>query len=304
MTPALAVLADAHDPIALCVAERARARGALVHHLDFHGAQPIAWDGESWLLAGVELSALAGVLVRARPPEGAMLDADPQRAESAERWWRAGLEQRARAQLGAACLRDLAARGVRVVNVPSIYDDKPTQLAALARAGLPVPRTLVTNFAPALSAFAADVGEVVIKPVLGGAEAELLGEVDAAALARAPTIAQARAHGADVRVTVVDGQVISAVEIPSSTLDYRSQPTYRQGALEYAVHALSAEGRDVALAAAALTGQILSGVDLKHGAHGRYTLLEANSAPVYLDIERKTGAPISDAVVTYLLGGR
>jgi glutathione synthase/RimK-type ligase-like ATP-grasp enzyme len=41
---------------------------------------------------------------------------------------------------------------------------------------------------------------------------------------------------------------------------------------------------------------VLSGVDLKHDGD-RWVLLEANSSPAYLDIERRTGAPISAALL-------
>lgn len=58
------------------------------------------------------------------------------------------------------------------------------------------------------------------------------------------------------------------------------------------------------LRAAAALGQTLSGIDLKFpggslGLEG-YVMLEANSAPVYLDIEHKTGAPITAAVLDWL----
>lgn len=46
--------------------------------------------------------------------------------------------------------------------------------------------------------------------------------------------------------------------------------------------------------------QVVSGIDLKLGAGG-YVMLEANSGPVYLDIEQKTGAPITDAIADALL---
>ncbi len=303
VSTSIVILGAPDDLIALRVAAECRARGATLHHIDHHGAQPIAWDGESWLLAGVELSAMDGVFVRAVPPRGALLDADPARARTAGEWWRAGLDQLARAEVTEACLRDLAARGRRVVNAPSIHDAKITQLAAFARAGLPIPRTLVSNFGPAARAFADDVdgGEAIIKPVVGGAEARLYAASDERSLAHAPAIVQARAPGVDVRVTVVAGRVVSAVEIPSEGVDYRSGEAYRRGEVVYRPHALTDEGRAIAVRAAEIAGQVLSGVDLRAD-EGRYVLVEANSAPVYLDIEIKTGAPISAAIAAFLVG--
>ena len=56
--------------------------------------------------------------------------------------------------------------------------------------------------------------------------------------------------------------------------------------------------------AARLCRQVLSGIDLIQRAGGEYAILEANSAPVYLDIERKTNAPITDAILDYLFATR
>jgi hypothetical protein len=64
----LAVLAAADDVIAAHVADLARARGAEVVRLDYHGLQPLAWDGDAWLIGGVELTRMRGVFVRALPP--------------------------------------------------------------------------------------------------------------------------------------------------------------------------------------------------------------------------------------------
>jgi glutathione synthase/RimK-type ligase-like ATP-grasp enzyme len=57
---------------------------------------------------------------------------------------------------------------------------------------------------------------------------------------------------------------------------------------------------DAFLKSSTLCRHVLSGVDLKRRANGDYVLLEANSAPVYLDIEQKTGAPITARILDYL----
>jgi len=303
--PRILVLAPPGDPIAAHVTQVARARDVEVASFDFHGGVPIAWDGEAWIAGGQDLASFQGIFVRRMPARGALLDPDPRASQAAIEWWRQGIAQSERAEVAEACLLDLAARGIRVVNPPSLLDQKSAQLTAFARAGLPIPRTMITNFAPAARAFAADVGIPVAKPVLGGAEARLLEDLSdtaLAGLAAAPVILQSRALGPDVRVTVVAGRVVSAVEIPSSTLDYRSGAEYRAGTLAYVPHALSGAGHEIAVRAAALCGHVLSGVDLKAGASGTYTLIEANTSPVYLDIELKTGAGISAAIVDHLAG--
>jgi glutathione synthase/RimK-type ligase-like ATP-grasp enzyme len=120
------------------------------------------------------------------------------------------------------------------------------------------------------------------------------------AIASAPAIFQQRIVGADVRVTVVGDRVVSAVEVESEDgVDYRRGAAYRAGASVYRSHALPADVASMSLRAAALCGHVLSGIDWKAGKDG-YVILEANSAPVYLDIEHKTGAPITEAVVAWL----
>jgi glutathione synthase/RimK-type ligase-like ATP-grasp enzyme len=65
-------------------------------------------------------------------------------------------------------------------------------------------------------------------------------------------------------------------------------------------HVLPKEVEEMCLKAARLCHHTLSGLDLKHRGGLDYVLLEANSAPVYLDIELKTGAPISKTIVECL----
>lgn len=202
---------------------------------------------------------------------------------------------------------DLEARDKRMVNpfgrcLP--FEQKPFQLAALQRAGVPLPRTLITNFPDAVRAFRDDVGEVIYKPTAGGAETQVL---DDEALKRLPAIAstpiifQERVRGPDIRVTVVGERVVSAVEIPTTEVDYRKGERYRAGEQEYAAHALPPEAIALCLKVARTCHHQVSGIDLKQVGPERYVVLEANSAPVYLDIELKTGHPITEAIVDLLL---
>jgi glutathione synthase/RimK-type ligase-like ATP-grasp enzyme len=106
--------------------------------------------------------------------------------------------------------------------------------------------------------------------------------------------------------------VVSAVEIPATPeaeaaeaqVDYRSREAYRQGAQSYRRHALPRSAVSICLRAAKLCRHVLSGIDLKRRPSGEYVLLEANSAPVYLDIEQKTGDPITEAVLEHLRSPR
>jgi glutathione synthase/RimK-type ligase-like ATP-grasp enzyme len=54
---------------------------------------------------------------------------------------------------------------------------------------------------------------------------------------------------------------------------------------------------------AAMFHHTLAGIDLKKTRDG-YVVIESNSMPVYLDIELKTQAPITNAIVETLLSAR
>ncbi len=201
-----------------------------------------------------------------------------------------------------AWLFDAEARGVAVYNPfdSRLFESKPIQLAAFQRAGVPIPRTLISNSETAVRAFASDVGEVIFKPVAGGRETELLTEEKAARLhllSAAPVIFQERVVGPDIRVTVVGGEVVSQVEIPSHPVDYRLGEAYRAGEQTYLTLELPREVQAMALKVAALCHHSISGIDFKRSADGQYVVLEANSAPMYRDIELKTHHPISQRFV-------
>ncbi|MFO0724426.1 MAG: ATP-grasp domain-containing protein [Myxococcota bacterium] len=303
----LGIIADQTDLIARHLARVASDRGHSTTFLPLDGPVPIAYDGEGWLIGGADPAEFDGFFVRRYPAPTAKLFEDSATPAGAL-IWEAAKQQLERSQLATSCLWDLERQKKRFVNPPSVtagLDMKPLQLAMLRQAGVPLPRTLITNFPPAVRAFERDLPEVVAKPLSGGAEARLLGAVDDQTLAGiqdSPTIFQERIAGADIRVTVVDEEILSAVEIASSTLDYRSGAAYRAGQAEYRPHALPGEIAELCRRVVRCLGHILSGIDLKLQPDGSYVVLEANSGPVYLDIEMKTHAPITEAIVRYLAG--
>lgn len=308
----IAIFARDDDAIAARVEERLRARGAETLRVAFGrmaGGMPVTFDGARFSSEGADLSAVDGYLLRHFPSETAMLSADPSLSLTTTEWWQRGVAQKERSHFAQSCLMSLDLAGKRAVNpllLSAPFDLKPLQLAAFQRAGLPIPRTLVTNDPEAVRAFAADVGEVIAKPAAGGAETRVLDEALLSrldAIRHAPAIFQERVRGPDVRVTVVAGEVVSAVEIPTAEVDYRAGAAYREGFQDYVEHPLDDDARALCLEAARVCHHVLSGIDLKRKGDGSYVILEANSAPVYLDIERKTGAPITERVVDALLGG-
>lgn len=301
------------DPLSTHTEAVARRRGHDVLRIAFNamaGGAAAAFDGSSWLWSGEELESCGGFLVRQYPAAHALL-APPEEGATAAEWFRRGQLQVERSSFAQSAIMDLELRGKPMINpmlASAPFDHKPLQLATFARAGLPIPRTLITNFPEAARIFDDDVrqrgGTLITKPSAGGAETLLVDDDVRARLASitpSPVIFQERIVGPDVRVTVVGGEIASSVVVESEDgVDYRSGAAYRRGEACYHAHPLPPEVAALCLRAAALCHHVLSGIDLKRAADGSYTILEANSAPVYLDIEQKTGAPITEKLIRWL----
>lgn len=301
------------DPIAGHTESVARGRGHEVMRIAFGKMQSgaaTAFDGCSWLWLGEEVEACDAFVVRQYPAPHALL-APPEEQASAGEWFQRGMSQVERSSYAQSAIMDLELMGKPLVNpllASAPFDHKPLQLSTFFRAGLPIPRTFITNFPDAVRIFDADVraqGRALItKPTAGGAETLVVDDGVRARLhsiTQAPVIFQERIVGPDVRVTVVGGEVVSSVVVVSEdAVDYRRGAAYRRGEAQYLEHPLSDDVKDMCVKAADLCHHVLSGVDLKRAGDGSYTILEANSAPVYLDIEKKTGAPITERIVEWL----
>ncbi|QSQ21142.1 hypothetical protein JY651_39035 [Pyxidicoccus parkwayensis] len=169
--------------------------------------------------------------------------------------------------------------------------NKPVQLAALRAAGLPVPRTLWTNDAEAVRRFAAG-GRVAYKPVTGGAATrELLPEdltdERLSALSSAPVTFQELLPGEDIRVYVLDGEVIAALRIVTSALDFR-QNEERLEPIE-----LPPDVAQNCVKACEVLGLRWTGLDLKRGQDGELKFLELNGSAMFLGFDAGGGTDIA-----------
>lgn len=167
---------------------------------------------------------------------------------------------------------------------------KPVQLALLAHAGLPVPETLWTNDPEAVRRFAAG-RRVAYKPVEGGAATQELGSEDLtdarlAALEAAPVTFQELMPGEDVRVYVLDGEIIASLRIISRALDFR-QNEERIESFE-----LPPDVARQCLEATEVVGLRWTGMDLKRDAQGTLRFLELNASPMFLGFDARAGTDI------------
>lgn len=222
-------------------------------------------------------------------------------------WFQSYMERRERLGFVLSWLQAEALRGVPVVNAlehGGVMTLKPFQLWRAGQLGLRTPETLISNNPERVRRFVERVGEVVYKPSMGGGLCRPLAGGDLAQLdliTSAPVTFQERVRGLAVRATVVGDEVVSCVGIPSSALDYRDDPAYRAGDLEYTGVDLPDVVAERCRRLMRDSGLMMSGVDFIRDDSGRFFFLEANSSPVFLDIERKTGAPISARLADLLL---
>ena len=168
---------------------------------------------------------------------------------------------------------------------------KPAQLAALKAAGLPVPRTLWTNDPEAVRRFAAGQ-RVAYKPVTGGAAtreltAEDLTDERLSALAAAPVTFQELLPGEDIRVYVLDGEVIASLRIVTSALDFRQNEERLEPI------ALPPEVARDCVKACEVLGLRWTGLDLKRGQDGVLKFLELNGSAMFLGFDAGGGTDVA-----------
>lgn len=273
---------------------------------------PISERDGRMVYRGVDVTDLDGCYLRFIPaPYAPEVERDGQWV-LADHWFTAYMQQRERASFYVAWLLALQDRGCRLVNPPhaaSVLQYKPFQLHALRRAGAAVPKTLLSNDPFAVRDFQREVGDVVFKPLMGGALTRSLSDVtddELQSVTASPVIFQERIAGDDLRVMLAGDEVVSSVAIrtPAQHLDFRDDPVYSAGDADYEEVSLPEPVVAQCRAAARTCGLRFAGIDIKRAPDGRWIFLELNSSPIYLDVELKLGHPISRAIAELATGRR
>ncbi len=239
---------------------------------------------------GIDLGAVAGVLVRMMPP--------------------GSLEQ---VVFRMDALHRLAGAGVPVLNPPRAVEaavDKYLALALMASDGLPVPATWAGESADdALAAFDAMGGDVVVKPLFGSEGRGLMRVSDRElasrtfrTLERLGAVLYVQRHvrnpGHDVRVFVLGGAILGAFRRHAAAGEWRTNVAVG-GRPEGC--ALDAGAETLALRAARAVGASMAGVDLLPDLDsGDYQVLEVNAVPGWKALGATTGVDVAAAVLAHL----
>jgi len=198
-----------------------------------------------------------------------------------------------------ATLSMLEDRGVTVVNpVKASFTarNKLYSLYLLARCGLPVPETVVTENVAAALRRAREWGRIVIKPIVGslGLGSFLADNVDMAyyifnllAKLNQPLYIQRyveKRYNSDIRVFVVDGVAVAAARRLGSSW----KTNVAQGAR---TEPLSVDGEysELAVKAVECLGLLYAGVDIAEDSKNGYVIFEVNASPLWRGLQRATG---------------
>jgi ribosomal protein S6--L-glutamate ligase len=211
--------------------------------------------------------------------------------------------------------------GVPVMNSPRAIErsvDKFYTDARLREAGLPTPDTLVCeridDAMPSIREMLAtpsDEGEpaIVIKPIFGSMGHGIVRVTDPDVAFRVlQSLDQIRAvfyvqrvvesGGRDVRVFVVGGRVLGAIERRAAGGDWRTNVSRGGSASAFDLPPAWAA---LALRAVAAIGADYAGVDLMPSKDGRVFVLEVNGIPGWQGLQRATGIDVAGMVVDHLL---
>lgn len=204
-------------------------------------------------------------------------------------------------------------RGVPVMNSARAIErtvDKFYTSALLQEAGLPTPETVVCETSTEAMASVIRMGDVIIKPIFGSMGHGMVRVSDPDVAFRVVRsleqlkvvfyIQRVVDHGGrDIRVFVVGGKVLGAIERRAPEGQWRTNVSL--GGAAHPIE-LPASWEQMALSAAAVVGADYAGVDLLPSRDGSVFVLEVNGIPGWQGLKQATGIDVAGAVVEHLAG--
>lgn len=209
-------------------------------------------------------------------------------------------------------LHRLENMGLRVINTPGAIEktvDKYYTSTLLEDAGLPTPRTIVTEcFDEAIAAFIELGGDIILKPLFGSEGKGMMRLTDRDLAHR---IFRALEQGRyvyylqeyiphddwDIRAFVLGGNLLAA----SVRRGTGWKTNVAQGARSEAL-TLDSHLTALALKAAAVVGTDYAGVDIICSRQGDPYVLEVNSIPGWRGLQTTVSFDVAGAIADYILG--
>jgi len=208
-------------------------------------------------------------------------------------------------------MEHLESSGALVANPPRAYQkarNNYSMISTLARAGLPVPRTYVTEMAHWAYRASRSFRETVYKPIVGslGFGSMKFSDVDMAfnAYKRLESLGQPiylqeylEKPDRDIRVFVVGEEVLASIYRIARAGEWRTNVA--QGGKAKSTK-LFGELRELALGAVAALELIYAGVDILETEQGP-VLLEVNASPSWQELQKATGVDVARQIVRYIV---
>jgi RimK family alpha-L-glutamate ligase len=205
----------------------------------------------------------------------------------------------------------IESRGVPVVNSARAIErsvDKFYTTALLQEAGLPTPETVVCESATEAMAAVLAMGDVIIKPLFGSMGHGMVRVNDPDIAFRVVRsleqlrivfyVQRAIDHGGrDVRVFVIGGRVLAAIERRAPEGQWRTNVSLGGAARSFDLPPSWAE---LALRAASTIGADYAGVDLLPSRDGTVFVLEVNGIPGWQGLKQATGVDVAREVVAHV----
>jgi ribosomal protein S6--L-glutamate ligase len=199
--------------------------------------------------------------------------------------------------------------GTHVINPTYAYrkvKDKYSMSYALANAGLPVPKTYITEMANWAYRASQDFSQIVYKPIVGGLGFGSMKFDDSDMAFNAFKTLERLGHplyiqeyldkpSRDIRVFVVRDEVLASI--------YRVAPPGRwktnvaQGS-QVKAFKLSHELREISLKAVKTVGLLYAGVDIIETSNGP-VILEVNGSPSWQGLQEATGINVAEHLVRF-----
>ena len=189
--------------------------------------------------------------------------------------------------------------------------DKLRTMQLLTAAGIPIPRTILAKFPVDVDLIERELGFPVVIKTLRGTRGggvvlaenrqqfgDLAGLLDVSEPGEDFIFQRfiAHSHGRDVRVLVVGGHVVAAMERRATDGGFKSNVSLGG---ESFLFDPPPEMRALALRTASVLGLDIAGVDILFDSDG-YRVCEANSAPGFMGFEKATGVNVPGFIFNWL----
>lgn len=202
--------------------------------------------------------------------------------------------------------------GVTVLNPARAIEcavDKGLTSLKLAQAGLPVPDTAVCESCEqAIEQFHLLGKDVVVKPIFGAEGRGILRITDEQMAWRTfRTLQRLEAaiyiqefltgRSEDLRILVLDGQVVASMKRFPADGDFRSNAAQQGTATAYCA---SRNETELAIKAAEVTGCVFAGVDLMYDHNNQLKVIEVNAVPGWKALQKHSQVNVPKTLMDWL----